>query len=63
MHIPGKLEYTKRNPAHRFFRRWAAQRKADGKTKLLTLQLPHAQKVAQIAGNAIRISAWKLSCQ
>lgn len=68
MHIPGKLESSKRNPRFRFFRNWQLtfRRKfyTDEATPIKEIMAqPHAQKVAQIAGNKRRLAAWRQSCE
>lgn len=68
MHIPGKLEASKRTPATRFFHVWQTtfRLKKNGfiQSPLSEMMnLPHAQKVAQIAGDKRRISAWQKCCE
>lgn len=58
---------------HRFFNNWTLRRLQSNKGKLTPeifkaekehlMALPHAQRVAQIAGNARRLFAWRRSCE
>ena len=68
MHIPGKLELSKRTPATRFFHVWQAtfRLKQNGfKQSPISemMSLSHAQKVARIAGDKRRISTWQKCCE
>ncbi len=68
MHIPGKLEASKRSPGTRFFHVWQVsfRRKTfKGPVSPISeiMAQPHAQKVAKIAGDKRRISAWQKCCE
>lgn len=68
MHIPGKLEASKRTPATRFFHVWQTtfRLKENGFVQSPISEImaqPHAQKVAKIAGDKRRISTWQKCCE
>jgi len=68
MHIPGKLEASKRTPGTRFFHVWQItfRLKKNGFVQSPISEImaqPHAQKVAKIAGDKRRISTWQKCCE
>ncbi len=66
MHIPGKMSRRHRNPSTRFFRQWSARRYFSKLPEIRShelMELPNAQQVAQIAGNARRLAMWQESCE
>jgi len=56
MHIPGKLEASKRTPSTRFFK----QHRVLTREQMVS---PQVQRVAKIFGDKHRISTWQKCCE